>query len=71
MILFISKKDILKILLKHYDINCNGVHFSNLFCQAKAKNLNNNPKYEKDRFCVQIKWFNIFYCILENMYDNK
>lgn len=69
--IFISKKNILKILLKHADVNHNGVHFSDLFCQAKAKNLNNNPKYKKDRFCIQIKWFNVFDCILENMYDNN
>lgn len=69
--LYISRRNILKILLKHADNYHNGVSFSDLFCQAKAKNLNNNPKYEKDRFCIQIKWFNIFDCILENMYDNN
>ena len=42
-----------------------------IFCQAKAKNLNNNPKHEKDRYCVQVKWFNLFDCILESNYDKN
>ena len=69
--LFISSDDVLKILLKHSNDYHNGVHFSDLFCQAKAKNLNNNPKHEKDRYCVQVKWFNLFDCILENNYDKN
>lgn len=69
--LFISSGDVLKILLKHSEDYYNGVHFSDLFCQAKAKNLNNNPKHEKDRYCVQVKWFNLFDCILESNYDKN
>ena len=69
--LFISSGDVLKILLKHSEDYHNGVHFSDLFCQAKAKNLNNNPKHEKDRYCVQVKWFNLFDCILESNYDKN
>ena len=69
--LFISKGDIIDILLRHKDNIQNGVHISDLFCQAKAKNLNNNPKYEKDRFCLQVKWFNIMDCIIEKKYLNE
>lgn len=69
--LFISKKDIIDILLSHKDNVQNGVHISDLFCQAKAKNLNYNPKYEKDRFCLQVKWFDILDCIIEKKYINE
>ena len=69
--LFISSGDVLKILLKHSEDYHNGVHFSDLFCQEKEKNLNNNPKHEKDRYCVQVKWFNLFDCILESNYDKN
>ena len=69
--LFISKKDIIDILLSHKDNVQNGVHISDLFCQAKAKNLNYNPKYEKDRFCLQVKWFDILDCIIRKKYINE
>lgn len=35
-----------------------------------TRNLNNNPKYDKKRFCVQIKWYSIFDDIIEYM-NNK
>lgn len=69
--LFISSGDVLKILLKHSEYYHNGIHFSDLFCQAKEKNLNNNTKHEKDRYCVLVKWFNLFDCILESNYDKN
>ena len=38
------------------------------------RNLNYNPKYEKKRFCVQIKWYSIYDDIMEiknrNVLDN-
>ena len=65
--LFINSNDIKTILMKRNNIQSSGVHFGNLFCQAKAKNLQYNPKYEKDRYCVQIKWFAIFDDIIDVM----
>lgn len=31
--------------------------------------LNNNPKYEKNRYVSQIKWYNLYDDIIENMND--
>ena len=42
--------------------------FSVLTVQPKNRCLNYNSKYEKDRFCIQIKLYNLFDNIIENMY---
>ncbi|MCI5552616.1 MAG: hypothetical protein MR388_02100 [Tenericutes bacterium] len=68
--LFLSKKDVIDILMSKTDVHSNGIHFGHLYCQPKARNLNYNPKYEKDRFCVQIKWYSIFDDIIECL-NNK
>ena len=44
-------------------------HFATFLSPGNHKALN-NPKYEKDRFCVQLKWYNLFDDIIENM-NNK
>jgi len=67
---WIAKGDIVKVILSKKDDYSTGVHFGSLSCQPKNRNLINNPKYEKDRYCVQIKWYNLFDEILENM-NNK
>lgn len=67
---WIAKDDILNVILSKKDDYSTGVHFGSLSCQPKNRNLINNPKYEKDRYCVQIKWYNLFDEILENM-NNK
>ena len=66
--LWISKEDIINILLKERDNYSTGVHFSNLFIQPKSRCLNYNPKFEKDRYCIQIKWYSLFDDIMKNMY---
>ena len=38
--------------------------------QPKNRCLNYNTKYKKDRYCIQIKWYNLFDDIIENM-NNK
>ena len=63
--LFITKEEIEAIILSKQNIYSTGVHFSNLYCQPMTRNLNNNPKYDKKRFCVQIKWYSIFDDIIE------
>lgn len=68
--LFISRDDIFDILMSKGNIHSTGVHFGNLFCQPMARNLNCNPKYEKRRYCVQIKWYSIFDDIIESK-NNK
>ena len=64
----------MNILMSKQNIYSTGVHFVNLFCQPMTRNLNYNPKYEKKRFCVQIKWYSIFDDIMEiknrNVLDN-
>ena len=46
------------------------VHFGPMTIQPKNRCLNYNYKYEKDRYCIQIKWYNLFDDIIENM-NNK
>lgn len=65
-----TREDIKNIILSKKDIYSTGVHFGPLTCQPKNRCLNYNPKYEKDRFCVQLKWYNLFDDIIENM-NNK
>jgi len=67
---WITKEDIVKVILSKKDDYSTGVHFGPLSCQPKNRNLVNNSKYEKDRYCVQIKWYNLFDDILENMNNN-
>ena len=67
---WITKDDIVKVILSKKDDYSTGVHFGSLSCQPKNRNLVNNSKYEKDRYCVQIKWYNLFDEIIENMNNN-
>ena len=68
--LFITKEEIEEIIISKKDIYSTGIHFANLYCQPMTRNLNYNPKYDKKRFCVQIKWYSIFDDIIEYM-NNK
>ena len=60
-----TKEQIEEIILSKKDVYSSAVHFGALTCQPKNRCLNYNPLYEKDRFCVQIKWYNIFDDIIE------
>ena len=66
--LWITKEDIIEIISRKANTYSTGVHFANLSCQPMGRCLNRNPLYEKNRFCVQIKWFNLFDEILEHLY---
>lgn len=68
--LWISRNDIVKVLLNKKNDECTSPHFSNLVCQCKGRCLNYNSKYENDRNYVQIKWYSLFDDIIENM-NNK
>ena len=68
--IWITKDDIVKVILSKIDDYSTGVHFGPLSCQPKNRNLVNNSKYENDRYCIQIKWYNLFDNILENMNNN-
>ena len=65
-----GREDIKEMILSKIDIYSAAVHFGSLTCQPKNRCLNYNPLYEKDRFCVQIKWYNLFDEIIELM-NNK
>lgn len=67
---WVSREDIKTMILSKTDIYSTSVHFGSLTCQPKNRCLNYNPLYEKDRFCVQIKWYNVFDEIIELM-NNK
>lgn len=63
--IYITRKEIINIIFNKTNIYSTGVHFSSLFCQPMNRCLNYNSKYEKNRFCVQIKWYNLFDDIIE------
>ena len=65
--LWITKKDIIKILKYKMTKYSTGIHFSSLFCQPQTRNINYNPLYEKKRYCVQVKWYSLFDDIILNM----
>ena len=68
--IWITKDDIKKIILSKKDEYSTALHFSCLTCQPLCRCLNYNPKHEKAKFCVQIKWYNMVDDIIENM-NNK
>lgn len=65
--IWITKEDIINVILSKKDDYSSAVHFGPLICQPKNRCLNYNAKYEKDRFCVQIKWYSLFDDIIYNM----
>lgn len=65
--LWATSKDIERMILSKKDIYSTAVHFGSITCQPKNRCLNYNPKYEKDRFCVQLKWYNLQDEIIELM----
>lgn len=67
---WLTKDDIVDIILSKQNQYSTAVHFGPITCQPKSRCLNNNSKYEKDRFCVQLKWYNLFDNIIEHM-NNK
>ena len=68
--IWITQKNIYKILLKHKNNYSTSIHFSGLTYQPLNRCLNYNSKYEKDRYISQIKWYNLCDDIIENMNDN-
>lgn len=68
--LWILKKDIRKVIMSKRTEYSTAVHFGPITCQPLARNLSYNPGLEKRRFCVQLKWYNLFDDIIENM-NNK
>ncbi len=71
--LWLSREEILEVLLRNKNNYSTGVHFSNLFVQPQNRCLNYNKKYESARNNIQIKWYGLFDDIMENLYykNNK
>lgn len=67
--LYVTKYDIKRIIKDNLGIDTTGLHVGPLYIQPQSRNLNYNPKYEKCRFCVQIKWFNLFDYIMKYRYE--
>lgn len=67
--LFLTKSEIKEVVLSKINFYATGIHFGPLFCQPMNRCLNYNVKYDKLRFCVQIKWYSLLDDILE--YKNK
>lgn len=66
--LWLSRDEIMDVLLRNHNNYATGIHFSNLFVQPQNRCLNFNQKYEKARYNVQIKWYSLFDDIIANMY---
>lgn len=66
---YLTKYDIKKIINSNIEFETTGLHMGPLYIQPQSRNLNNNPKYEKCRYCVQIKWFNLFDYIIKYKYE--
>ena len=65
--IWIKKEDIIKVILSKKDIYSSAVHFGPLAIQLLDRCLNYNHKYDKRRFCVQVKWYNLADDIIEFM----
>lgn len=64
---YITREEIQYIIMKNRNIVTDSLHFGPLFYQNMARNLNFNPKYEKNRDYVQIKWYHLSDDIIEVM----
>lgn len=63
--LWAKRDEIIEYLNRKAHIKSSGVHFSLLFVQPFARNLNYNPKYDDRRHYVQIKWFDMYISMSE------
>lgn len=66
---YLTKYDIKKIINSNIEFETTGLHMGPLYIQPQSRNLNYNPKYEKCRYRVQIKWFNLFDYIIKYKYE--
>ena len=72
--MWIKKDDIKNIILSKKDIYSTSVHFGPLTIQTLNRCLNYNKKYDKKRYCIQVKWYNLADDIIEyknNIIMNK
>ena len=64
--LWINKEDIKKIIKNNINKQSSGTHISSLFIQPMNRNYTNNPKYNKLKDYIQIKWYSLFDDIIDN-----
>lgn len=67
--IFLLKDEIEEIVIDDKEHTSTAVHFGPLICQPLTRNLNYNPKFERKRFCVQVKWYSLFDDAIK--YQNK
>ncbi len=68
--IWIKKDDIVKVIMSHINDNSSSIHFGPLTVQPLDRCLNRNPKHEKCRFCIQVKWYNLVDNIIININNN-
>lgn len=67
--LWVSRDETIKYLKRTVNILSTGVHFGRLSVQPANRCLNRNPKHERYRKKVEIKWYNIFDSIMMIMHE--
>ncbi len=65
--IWMKREDIIKTVISKKDVYSSAVHFGPLTVQPLDRCLNRNPRYEKKRFCIQVKWYNLADDIIESM----
>lgn len=65
--IWITRDEIITIHLKHKFCSKTGLSIGGLFYQPMNRCLNYNSRYEKERHCVQLKWYHLSDDIIETM----
>lgn len=68
--LWLTRKQIYEIISSNKNVDSTAIHFGQLTVQPKTRCLNYNSKYEKDRYCVQVKWYSLFDDIIEYLHTH-
>lgn len=64
-------EEIVEYLEHKAKMESSGVHFSRLFVQPMARNLNYDLRYEGKRHYVQLKWFDLYISMCEIRYKRE
>lgn len=65
--IWITREEIINIHLKHKYVSKTGLSIGGMFYQPMNRCLNYNMKYEKERHCIQLKWYHLSDDIIETM----
>lgn len=69
--LYATREEVFEYLHHKAYMQSSGVHFSRLFVQPLARNLNYSSKYEIRRHYIQIKWFDLYIAMSEIKHKRK